>query len=139
VGVVVSSAADLRDRLKALMGRLADSHVQSIRDAGGTYFWERPLAGPGALAFLFPGEGSQYPGMLADLCPHFPEIRALFDTSDRLAREAGDPTWPSEHLFGGRTDQDPALWSAGVAVNVVLSAQWAIYQLLVRLGLRPDA
>ena len=47
-------------------------------------------------------------------------------------REAGDPTWPSEHLFGGRAGRDPALWSAGVAVNVVLSAQWAIYPQITR-------
>ena len=55
----------------------------------------------GTLAFLFPGEGSQYPGMLADLCPHFPELRAVLDTADRIARESGEEVPPSQHLFGG--------------------------------------
>ena len=139
LGLVVKSLDELADRLEVALKKLEDPACRSIRDARGTYFRERPVGEVPRLAFLFPGEGSQYPGMLADLCPHFPEVRALFDTSDRIAREAGDPIWPSEHLFGGRTDQDPALWSAGVAVNVVLSAQWAIYQLLIRLGLKPDA
>ncbi|WP_435010545.1 beta-ketoacyl synthase N-terminal-like domain-containing protein [Tundrisphaera lichenicola] len=139
LGLVAKSADELIDRLEAALKKLDAPECRTIRDARGAYYREPVGHGPPRIAFLFPGEGSQYPGMLADLCPHFPEVRALFDTSDRLAREGGDSTWPSEHLFGRKPDQDPALWSAGVAVNVVLSAQWALYQLLIRLGLRPDA
>jgi len=139
LGLVATSRDDLADRLEAALAKLADPACRSIRDARGSYFRDGLVDEPPRLAFLFPGEGSQYPGMLADLCPHFPEVRALFDTSDRLARESGADAWPSEHLFGGGRAGDPALWSAGVAVNVVLSAQWALYQLLIRLGLRPDA
>ena len=139
LGLVAKSLGELSERLEAALVKLGDPACRSIRDARGLYFWERPEGTVARLAFLFPGEGSQYPGMLADLCPHFPEVRTLFDTSDRIARESGAASWPSEHLFGAGTDVDPALWSAGVAVNVVLSAQWAIYQLLSRLGLRADA
>jgi acyl transferase domain-containing protein/phosphopantetheinyl transferase (holo-ACP synthase) len=139
LGLVVGSLDELASRIESLLPKLADPKCRSIRDARGSYFWDRPDGSAAKLAFLFPGEGSQYPGMLADLCPHFPEVRALFDTSDRIAREAGATTWPSETLFGRATGHDPALWSAEVAVNVVLSAQWALYQLLMRLGLKPDA
>lgn len=132
LGLVAGSLADLADRLDATIPRLEDPTRRSIRDARGAYLHDGE---PGRLAFLFPGEGSQYPGMLADLCIHFPEVRARFDIADRVAREAGAPNWPSEHLFGPGGD----LWSAGVGVNVVLSAQWALYGLLGRLGLRPDA
>ena len=34
---------------------------------------------------------------------------------------------------------DEKLWSTATAVNVVLNAQWALYQVLTRLGLQPDA
>ncbi|HWE40515.1 MAG TPA: acyltransferase domain-containing protein [Isosphaeraceae bacterium] len=136
VGLVVGSLADLKERIGSLLGRLADPECRSIRDARGTYFREEPLAGRRRLAFLFPGEGSQYPGMLADLCPHFPEVSALFDTADRVARERGLSRLPSEALFGG--GGEPDLWSVELAINVVLSAQWALYQLLLRLGIRPD-
>ncbi len=139
VGLVVESTSDLRERLSGLVERLADPKCRSIRDAKGTYFWDEPLAGQGTLAFLFPGEGSQYPGMLADLCPHFPELRGVLDTSDRLALERREETLPSDELFG-RNDQDTAgLWKIETAVNIVLSSQWALYQLLRRLGLRPDS
>jgi acyl transferase domain-containing protein len=139
VGLVAESAADLRARLHALAGRLADPNCRSIRDAKGTYFWDEPMAGEGRLAFLFPGEGSQYPGMLADLCPHFPEVRSVLDTAERLAHKRGLERLPSEQLFGGR-DRDldgEGLWAIGTAVSVVLASQWALYQLLLRLGLRP--
>src|ERR1700719_2384983 len=34
------------------------------------------------LAFLFPGQGSQYPGMGRDLAEKYPESRAVFDEAD---------------------------------------------------------
>jgi acyl transferase domain-containing protein/phosphopantetheinyl transferase len=139
VGLVVSSTADLAERLGPLIERLVDPNCRSIRDARGAYFWDEPLAGPRSVAFLFPGEGSQYPGMLADLCAHFPEVRTLFDTSDRVARVLGHARLPSAALFEGSGSDEASLWSVGTAINVVLSAQWALYQLLTRLGLRPDA
>jgi len=36
----------------------------------------------GKLAFLFPGQGSQYPGMGRDLAEKYPESRAVFDEAD---------------------------------------------------------
>ena len=139
LGLVVKSPADLRDRLRYLRERLSDPSCSAIRDARGSYFWERPLAKPGALAFLFPGEGSQYAGMLADLCLHFPEVRQRFDIADRVARERGFAHLPSQVLFDQAREPDGSLWTVGTAINVVLSSQWGLHQLLVRLGLRPDA
>ncbi len=135
LGLVVSSLADLSERLQSVLPRLEDPKCRSIRDARGAYFWDDPEAG--RLAFLFPGEGSQYPGMLADLCPHFPEVRALFDTADRIGAMADPPIRPSDVLFGDASGAD--LWSVGQATNSVLSSQWALYQILIRLGLSPDA
>jgi malonyl CoA-acyl carrier protein transacylase len=141
LGLVASSPADLAGRLSAVLARLEGPAGRPIGDGRGTYHWDEPLGLSGGLAFLFPGEGSQYPGMLADLCVHFPEVRRLFDTSDRIALELGDAVPPSEFLFGSGSAAggDAELWSAPTAVNVVLSAQWALYQVLTRLGLRPDA
>lgn len=141
LGLVASSISDLIARLRSLLPRLADPACRTIRDGRGAYYWAQPLLSGGAagLAFLFPGEGSQYPGMLADLCFHFPEVRRLFDTGDRIALELGETVPPSEHLFGAGAENGEALWVAATGVNAVLSAQWALYQVLTRLGLRPDA
>jgi acyl transferase domain-containing protein/phosphopantetheinyl transferase (holo-ACP synthase) len=141
LGLVAASTLDLARRLTTLLSRLEDPACRIIRDGRGVYYWNEPLytAGAAPLAFLFPGEGSQYPGMLADLCIHFPEVRRYFDTADRIARELGETESPSDHLFGLSERADEKLSSAATAVNVVLNAQWALYQVLVRLGLKPDA
>lgn len=137
VGLVVRSLDDLKTRLSALVPVLADPACRRVRDARGAYFWDDPAPGPGSLAFLFPGEGSQYPGMLADLCPHFPEVRAQFDAADRVAIEHGHAHKPSDLLFGDPKGQ--GLWAMGAAITVVLSAQRALFELFKKLGLRPDA
>jgi malonyl CoA-acyl carrier protein transacylase len=140
LGLVASSLADLAQRLAALLPRLADATCRFIRDGRGVYYWDEPLLRAGGrMAFLFPGEGSQYPGMLADLCFHFPEVRREFDTADRIALALGEAVPPSAHLFGQVPEGDLNLWSATLAVDVVLNSQWALYQLLTRLGLYPDA
>jgi malonyl CoA-acyl carrier protein transacylase len=141
LGLVASSPADLAARLAAVLTRLDDPECRAIGDGRGTYHWDDPLDGLGRMVFLFPGEGSQYAGMLADLCVHFPEVRRQFDTADRIALEQGDVVPPSAHLFGDPdgAEDGTGLWSAPTAVNLVLNAQWALYQVLTRLGLRPDA
>jgi acyl transferase domain-containing protein/phosphopantetheinyl transferase len=141
LGIVAGSISDLSDRLTTASSKLSDPTCRAIRDARGVYFWQEPLYQPGAksLAFLFPGEGSQYPGMLADLCIHFPVVRRFFDIADRIARDVGDSIPPSTHLFAPAEERDNKLWSPSTAVNVVLNAQWAVYQLLVRLDVQPDA
>ena len=139
LGLVVESTADLRDRLRLVIDKLANPACSALRDARGSYFWNQPLGtAPGALAFVFAGEGAQYPGMLAELCRHFPEVRAWFDTADRVAREQGHRRPPSEPLFGGAGADEVNLWSIGTAVNAVLSAHWAIRTLLAQLAIRPD-
>ncbi len=139
LGLVAGSVPELIAQLELIEPRLRAPSCRQVRDARGLYYWDEPVGRQGRLAFLFPGEGTQYPGMLADLCPHFPELRGVLDMADRIARESGETVPPSHHLFGGPSANREALWATDTAVTAVLSAQWAIYQVLSRLGLRPDA
>jgi [acyl-carrier-protein] S-malonyltransferase len=77
------------------------------------------------LAFIFPGQGSQSVGMLAELAAEFPEVRKVFDDA---SEGAGLDLWalsqdgPEEEL--GRTENtQPALLAASVAVWNVWRAQ----------------
>ncbi|MGH9267770.1 MAG: acyltransferase domain-containing protein, partial [Acidimicrobiales bacterium] len=143
LAVVASSAADLGAKLADARARLADPTCAQIRERGGIYFFEEPLAGQGALAFCFPGEGSQYPRMLLDLCLHFPEVRAWFDLLDRAFTGHRRRYLPSEVIFPTRRGDEEAaegrLWQMDCGPEAIFAANQALLTLLGRLEIHPDA
>ncbi|MCI0403495.1 MAG: acyltransferase domain-containing protein, partial [Acidobacteria bacterium] len=146
LATVATSLADLQAKLERACKRLADPDCRQIRALSGIYFAAEPLARQGKLAFLFPGEGSQYVNMLADLCLHFPPVRECFDATDRLHRSQGLPQVPSDYVFP-RPNSSPAeaesaaraLWEMDGAVASVLTADEALGSILAGLGVQPDA
>ncbi|HEY7158113.1 MAG TPA: acyltransferase domain-containing protein, partial [Gemmataceae bacterium] len=146
LAIVAESTADLQARLGGASERLADPRCRQIKDSRGCYYFGEPLGPHGKLAVLFPGEGSQYLNMLADLMPHFPEVREHFARCDRLSLDAGRRAEPiSRRIFvpeslsdAERTVAEKELWRLGNAVSSILISEWALYLLLSELGLRPD-
>jgi malonyl CoA-acyl carrier protein transacylase len=149
LSIVASSPEDLHAKLSRAVDRLSDPKTGDIKSKKGVYFFERPLYAKGRLAFLFPGEGSQYPHMLADLCMLFPEVRAPFDRIDRAFEACGlsGDFLPSEIVFppsgagehrGGPPQGPEGLWAMPAAVAAVLTANQAVLELLGRLQIRPD-
>ena len=63
--------------------------------------------GPGKLAFVFPGEGAQYQGMLSDILTYFPVARSWFDFWDALFPSRATP--PSASVFPPPTTLDDGL------------------------------
>lgn len=145
LAVVAADPADLGAKLARAAQRLADPACRQIKDASGLYFFEQPLARDGQLAFLFPGEGSQYVGMLADLCLRFPEVRGHFDLIDRVFAGHARRYRPSDLIFprpafsaAERQAAEARLWEMEGAVEAVLTANRALAELLSRLEIRPD-
>ncbi|MGH3940427.1 MAG: acyltransferase domain-containing protein [Pseudonocardiaceae bacterium] len=142
LAMVATSVTDLDGKLRLALGRLADPACRHIEERSGVYYTETPLYTPGALAFLFPGQGAQYPNMLAELCVRFPEVRARFELMDRPFAEQHRPL-PSRLLFphpSGRTaDDSAALWAMDYGLASVYTANQALTGLLARLGIEPDA
>jgi acyl transferase domain-containing protein len=143
LAIIASSTSDLAQKLTAALGRLEDPKCRQIKDNSGVYFFEQPLEGK--LAFLFPGEGAQYPNMLLDLCLHFPEVRRCFDLADRALTHASRRILPSDFIFprsilsdAEQADVKKALWLIDGAVEAVLIGNWAIWTLLTHLEIRPD-
>ncbi len=146
LAIVATSTGDLLTKLERAIGRLQDPACEQIREAMGIYYSAKPLARDGKLAFLFPGEGSQYTNMLADLCLYFPEARKAFDRADRFHRGRSRSLVPSDYVFPrptfseeDRQWMDQQLWQMDGAVVSVLSADAALMAVLKELGLKPDA
>ncbi len=80
--------------------------------------------------------------MLADLCLHFPEVRAWFDLMDRAFHDHPRGYLPSESIFPAPTGRDARvgrLWQMDCGAEAVFTASQGLLTLLTRLGLRPDA
>lgn len=145
LGIVASSLQDLQKKMVYALRRLSEPGCTQIKDRQGIYFFERPFKREGGkLAFLFTGEGSQYVNMLADLCIHFPEVRACFDIADGAVHERSYVP-PSRDIFpppsfseAERKEAEQRLWQIERATEAVLTADGALFTLLNRLGIQPD-
>ncbi len=141
LAVVARDTTDLRTKLEFAAAKLADPEIRRIRERSGVYFFAEPLGRDGKLALLFPGEGSQYPGMLADLCIHFPEARDWFDLMDRAFQDHERGVLPSHSIFpipGSPESEQQRLWQMDGAIEAVFAANQAMHSVLASIGLRPD-
>ncbi|MGE0040891.1 MAG: acyltransferase domain-containing protein [Vicinamibacterales bacterium] len=93
---------------------------------------------PGRVAFVFPGQGSEYVGMLAGLRRAAPEAAAWFDALDRAAAEAGQPPLTALLESGGDARGNRALYDMERGAQLGTVADLALYAVLTRLGVRAD-
>jgi acyl transferase domain-containing protein/phosphopantetheinyl transferase len=140
LAVVAASVEQLREKLERAAAKLRDPRVRRIREIEGIYYFSRPLAAEGKLAFVFPGEGSQYANMLADLCMQFPEVRGAFDVMDRAFSDHPRGYLPSDVMFpraSGGAEQ--RLFGMDAGAEAVFTANQAVAALLTALGVTPAA
>jgi acyl transferase domain-containing protein len=144
LAVVATSLDDLRQKLSWAQEALRIPEQTSLHDPRGIYFTEEPLARQGKVAFLFPGQGSQYPDMLCELATLFPQVRTCFEHADRIL--AGRlPERLSSYIFPPprfspeeeRACQQ-ALTQTNVAQPALGAASMGLFHLLQTLGVRPD-
>lgn len=82
LAIVASTLEELLERIAAAKKALLENQ-DSLRDPKrGIYLGAGPL--DGKIAFLFPGQGSQYPGMLRELAVRIPEFRDMFASADKI-------------------------------------------------------
>ncbi len=143
LAVVASQADDLRDRLADALKWLK-SDVKEGTDPRGIYFHYNPKERNGKIAFLFPGQGSQYPNMLAEAGITFPEVREAFDKASHQLRENWDR--PLGRFVYPASTFTPAaekltrdmLASTDVAQPTLGAAGMGMYHLMESLGIAPD-
>jgi acyl transferase domain-containing protein/NAD(P)-dependent dehydrogenase (short-subunit alcohol dehydrogenase family) len=143
LALVAGSIEDLRGKLERTKEALGDTGT-GLWDRDGIYFTDRAIGGQGKLAFVFPGQGSQYLHMATDLAVALPPVEALFERSDRLLAERLtrrltefiDP--PPSFTKEERTAREKALAQTFVAQPALGTVSLALFHLLLDLDIRPD-
>lgn len=109
---------------------------------GGVAYSPQRVAGE--LAFLFPGEGSQYPGMFADLAMCFDEVQQWLDFWHGLyglptGRTRTDIVFPSSEIDDDRRRQlEQRMHDMDVGSESVFIGGMAMHDLMMALGVEPD-
>ncbi|MGW2255628.1 SDR family oxidoreductase [Kitasatospora sp. NPDC001660] len=126
--IVASSVAELVD----LLGRaVAEEHAPGA----GLHLADPDSGLDGEVAFLFPGQGSQKPGVFAELFAAFPQVRRQL----RLGRAYADLLYPpSAFTPEAREGQRAAVTDTRVAQPVLGMTGLAAHELLALAGVRPD-
>jgi acyl transferase domain-containing protein/NAD(P)H-dependent flavin oxidoreductase YrpB (nitropropane dioxygenase family) len=141
LAVVATSLADLKDKLSAALEALpkaSDAHT----DPRGIYFALKSTAAK--VALLFPGQGSQYPDMLAQTAMAFAEVREVIDRAEAtlgtsLEKPLGRLIYPPspftpEHEAANRK----ALQRTEAAQVSIGATSLGTFRLLQALGIEGD-
>ncbi|WP_439622588.1 SDR family NAD(P)-dependent oxidoreductase [Gemmata sp.] len=141
LAVVATSLDDLRDKLDAALEKLAKP-ADALTDPRGIFFAAKPERSK--VAFLFPGQGSQYPDMLAQTAIAFPEVRAVLDRAERtLAKDLEKPLGrfvypPSAFTPDQETANRKDLQRTEVAQPALGATSLGMFKLLTALGVEAD-
>ncbi|MDY6853741.1 MAG: beta-ketoacyl synthase N-terminal-like domain-containing protein [Thermodesulfobacteriota bacterium] len=143
LAIIAKDTEDLIKKIKQALKRLNDNPSVRWSTRNGIIFSKSPLKGK--LAFMFPGEGSQYLGMFEDLALYFEKIRNWFDFWRGLYNEAPGETrtdiiFPpqSELTEQRRKELEMRLNDMDVGSEAVFIASQAMDALLKSLGVTPD-
>ncbi len=136
-----SDAAELISRCeKALKGFESNTpNGWQALTAQGVY---RGDGAPGKLAFLFPGQGSQYVNMLKDLCEVEPVVADTFKEADEIMTPILGRSLTSFIYVDGDEESlkraEAALRDTAITQPAMLTANVAMLRLMNKFGYSPD-
>jgi malonyl CoA-acyl carrier protein transacylase len=139
LAVIAPTMERLRKSLETAKKRVADPDCTRFALTSGVYYGSGPKE-RGKVAFVFPGQGSQYPNMLCDMALAFPSVQSLFDRFDEECHEgfpkASEFLFPVPGAFRAE-DLQQALMGEEGAEAITLGAQ-ACHGMWRKFGLEPD-
>ncbi len=142
LAIVAKSHEDLAAKLSAAKDALASGKTKHS-DKSGIYIAPVVSEAP-KVAFLYPGQGSQFPNMLRDLAVHFPEFRLTLEHADRVLagrfpKKLSTFIYP-QPVFSPEEEkqQMAAITATAVAQPALGAVEIALTRLLKRLGIEPS-
>ncbi len=141
VAIVAESLDQLRGQLRDV---LAAWDKGAEPTTAGVHCSRQPSLDGGKVAFLFPGQGSQYVNMFAEYGSAFAEVRRALDRSDEKASQYLERTlaryiYPRSSFSKEEADElQVALTSTDVAQPAIGAVSLGALELLRMLGVRAD-
>jgi acyl transferase domain-containing protein len=142
IALVAKDVTGLAKSVAQSLTRLRDPHNRRWPTRGGVAYGERRVTGK--LAFVFPGEGSQYQSMFADLAMCFDEVRNWLDFWHGLhdlplGHTRTDIAFPTVEIGAERRLQlEQQMHAMDVGSEAVYVGGLAMHALLISLGVEPD-
>ena len=148
LAITATDPEDLNRKLNLVLDKLSNAGYSDFQIKNEDIFFataKKPRPLPVKTAFLFPGYGSYYLGMLADLYQCFPSVKSWFDQLDEMFKDTPDFI-PSELIVCSPTsltsNQRERLtryltdFSNGAQCG--LTASFALFEILNGLKIRSD-
>lgn len=149
LAVVAADRADFDKKIATVRAKLPDlPEGGTLQTRNGIYYEDtaRVSKDGGKVAFLFPGEMAQYPGMMANMAMDLPVVRDWFDfiaslTEGRREVPLQTVIYPPPTLVdeAGRTQLDGLMHQVDYGSEMVFAADQAVFSLLSGMGIQADA
>ena len=133
LAIVAGNAESLARKLQLAAKQFANPDARLVLEQQGCFYRQLPVRRP-RVAFVFPGQGSQYAGMLRELVRDVPAAAAAMREIDAVMTLRGYQT------FAQMAWENPAQLGTDIWVTqiVMLLADLIMHAAVTDLGIRPD-
>jgi len=144
-GFAAANAKTVQEKMALILQGVNDPSKKAFFPAKGVHLCEgTPVKPVSGVAFLFPGQGSQYPFMLRDLAERFPVVAQTLEEADDVLTSLGLPSvtssmFPSIGADDGGSGKTDLVRDTQLLQPMILTANTAIFRVLDRFGVRPAA
>lgn len=144
LAIVAGDADEYIKKVEGARAKLEAEKTKTLTTRNGVYFETSPIEGK--VAFLFPGEMAQYPGMMQDVAQAYPAVREWFDFIGELTETQRDVrmrevVFPPMNLVdeAGKAHLQELMHRVDYGSEMVFAADQAVFGLLSSLGVKADA